>query len=339
MTSRIDSIYYFNYTKQIGYCDSIRDFSSVEMTYIGLAISTPEIRVNSSPNKFVVSEDGSNNVRKYTISQINMLQEICEELAVNSPKYILINYFDGTKRYFEYNEEFCNLFKIVLQYQPRKEMKETYENQIFLQSSSSIHTPTSVNTSQQSSKPLSNSALSETMLQKNTASSSVLIPKKKTFPWARLIIGVVTLCIIFIIPIIAIINDAMADSDLTPVSEPRSGTILSGRAVYDGSEITVTAPYNESCVVKLKTRSGFERVSFYVRAGETVTVGVPAENLYVYFASGGTWYGVTLLFGEKTSYSMDDDLCDFTTGTWKYTLYPVTNGNFQQTPIDASEFN
>ena len=79
-------------------------------------------------------------------------------------------------------------------------------------------------------------------------------------------------------------------------------------------------------------------MSFYVRAGDTVTVGVPCEYLYVYFASGDTWYGTSHLFGEDTSYSMDDTICDFTEYTWEYTLYPVSSGNFSQTPIDEDEF-
>lgn len=80
-------------------------------------------------------------------------------------------------------------------------------------------------------------------------------------------------------------------------------------------------------------------MSFYVRAGETVTVGVPADYLYIYFASGETWYGTTDLFGSNTNYSMDDELLDFTDGrSWTYTLYPVNNGNFSETPIDPDDF-
>lgn len=119
---------------------------------------------------------------------------------------------------------------------------------------------------------------------------------------------------------------------------PRSGDILSGSECLDGSELTITASSGSSCVVKLKTYSGTERLSFYVRAGDTVTVGVPAEYLYVYFASGDTWYGKKLLFGEDTYYSMDDELLDFTQYTWEYTLYPVTSGNFSETPIDPEDF-
>jgi hypothetical protein len=124
-----------------------------------------------------------------------------------------------------------------------------------------------------------------------------------------------------------------------PVAAPISGYILSGSEVFNASEITVTASYNADCVVKLKTSTGSTVISFYVRAGETVTMGVPANYLYVYFASGDTWYGKDDLFGENTYYSKDDDLLDFTEYTWEYTLTPVTSGNFSETPIDASEFN
>lgn len=128
------------------------------------------------------------------------------------------------------------------------------------------------------------------------------------------------------------------DSNIVSVSEPTSGTVLQGSEYFDGSEITITASDSESCYVKLKTQSGETRLGFYVRAGETVAVGVPSEFLYAYFASGETWGGLEVLFGERTSYSMDDNIIDFTEYTCRYTLYPVNNGNFSQTPIDASEF-
>ncbi len=151
-----------------------------------------------------------------------------------------------------------------------------------------------------------------------------------------IIIGIIFALVIAIIFIDAFVSDN--DSDLTPMTEPISGEILTGVEAYDGSTITITASGGESCVVKLKTSSGVTRLSFYVRAGTTVTVGVPSEYLYVYFASGDTWYGNELLFGEHTSYSMDDEILDFTEYSWEYTLYPVSSGNFSETPIDADEF-
>ncbi len=156
---------------------------------------------------------------------------------------------------------------------------------------------------------------------------------KRRIPKAAIIVPSVILFLIIIV-IIA----ATADNGNSTISEPRSGTILSGTEDLSASEITVSAPRNHSCVVKLKTKSGVTKISFYVREGEKATVGVPAEPLYVYFATGGKWYGKTKLFGEYTKYSMDSEICDFSEGPWIYTLYSVNNGNFSETPIDESEF-
>lgn len=159
--------------------------------------------------------------------------------------------------------------------------------------------------------------------------------QKRDFSLAKpfILAGVLLFILVAIVIIIC-----TSDPDLTPVAEPRSGEILSGVEDQYGSTITITASSGESCVVKLKNSSGVTRLSFYVRAGDTVTVGVPCEYLYVYFASGDTWYGEEHLFGENTSYSMDDDLLNFFEYTWEYTLYPVSSGNFSETPIDAEEF-
>ena len=163
--------------------------------------------------------------------------------------------------------------------------------------------------------------------------------KKDSLPWGKLLLGIVAFILLIAIMVNSLIKDANIDVDLTPVAEPASGTILSGSEVYNAAQITIHASSGNSCVVKLKTRSGTERISFYVRAGDTVTVGVPSEYLYVYFATGNTWYGRADLFGSKTKYSMDDDLRYFEKGkSWIYTLYPVSNGNFSQTAIDADKF-
>ena len=123
------------------------------------------------------------------------------------------------------------------------------------------------------------------------------------------------------------------------LKRPPTGSILSGRE-YDESEITVTADSSCDYVVSLKSYWQYDYITFYVRAGTTVTVGVPAETLRVYFASGTKWYGYGegLMFGKETVYSKDDDLLDFSEYSWEYTLQPVTNGNFTETPSDEGEF-
>lgn len=128
--------------------------------------------------------------------------------------------------------------------------------------------------------------------------------------------------------------------ELEPIAKPASSTIFYRSEYEAGSEITITADSECDYVVSLKTEWGAERVCFFVRAGTTVKIGVPAEHLYVYFASGTEWYGYGegLMFGEDTVYSKDDEPLDFTKYSWEYTLYPVNGGNFSETPSDEDEF-
>jgi len=126
---------------------------------------------------------------------------------------------------------------------------------------------------------------------------------------------------------------------LEPRARPVTGQVLAG-STGEGSEITIIASASEDYVVTLKTTSDSLVCAFYVRAGDIVTVPVPEGNFYVYFASGDEWYGYGkgLMFGENTTYSKDDEIVDFSQYTIQYTLYPVTNGNFSETPISENEF-
>ena len=137
------------------------------------------------------------------------------------------------------------------------------------------------------------------------------------------------------------LEDWLSDQlDGTPkLIKPDSGKILSGQE-YNESEITITADGSNDYVVLVKDSYEKECVAFFVRAGDTVTVGVPAEELYIYFASGTEWYGYGkgLMFGENTVYSKDDELLDFTEYSWEYILYPVNDGNFSETPSSENEF-
>jgi len=118
---------------------------------------------------------------------------------------------------------------------------------------------------------------------------------------------------------------------------PNSGWILEGSEYQDASAITVSAPPTLDCVIKLKAADGTTVVSFYVRAGETATVGVPAQSLQVYFAAGEQWKGTQALFGDETRYSKDDEAVDFSAGTWRYSLI-LNHGIYNETPITAEEF-
>lgn len=125
--------------------------------------------------------------------------------------------------------------------------------------------------------------------------------------------------------------------------EPINGAVLYGkRQPHTGAMITVNASDDQAVVVLLKSPGGVPKFAFYVRAGKTITISVPKNTLNAYFASGNgsNWcgYGEGKMFGDSTVYSKDDHLLHLSQYTYTYTLYPVTDGNFEQTPIDEDDF-
>lgn len=123
-----------------------------------------------------------------------------------------------------------------------------------------------------------------------------------------------------------------------PMAMPKSGQIFIGKKQSGQTNLTIKCSTSESYYVKLKNSSMEDIFSFFVPAGETVSISVPKKNCYVYFASGRDWYGPELLFGKSTSYSKDNELIDFGSYAITYTLIPTTYGNFSETPISADAF-
>ena len=266
---------------------------------------------------------------------IDDLKEISELLAENSPRYIMICFADESKMYFEYEEGFCGVFSVINQHKPHEQRSDNeYVSPYALQKTSDVNLNTC------------SSDLQRPIIQRPTSTNNV--QKKKDSLLTKLIIALV--CFVAFVGIVAYgvsqpDNDVVVPPNITttenyliPKTQPLNGEILSGYDDYNGSEITIKSSSNEAYVVKLKDVYNDEIMSFYVRAGATVTIGVPAEEMYVYFASGNVWYGMDDLFGDSTSYSMDDELKDFENYTYEYTLYTVSNGNFSETPIDAEDF-
>lgn len=376
MNARINSISYFDYTRKIGHLQSLKQFTSLEMKYFATALSTETIRVNAEPISFLINEESSERLRELVISKMDNLTAITKELAVNSPRYITISYADGTESYFKYNEEYDNIFSLAKNCEkpdliPQEDNPYLIKKDVFIPYHDEELRKENLGKNE-SNKSVTSPTYTRTKLNEPITTS--VKPNEKT-SWGRFSVILIVILVLIgfafwssIKPLLKANNndsstdyyvdldgnvykmgadgtpsleehvESSSESNLKPKSKPLSGTILYGNECYDGSEITITASGGESCLVKLKTSSGITRLGFYVRAGETITVGVPAEYLYVYFASGDTWYGTEDLFGESTSYSMDDEALDFTEYTWEYTLYPVSNGNFSGTPIDESEF-
>ena len=128
---KLESIYYFNYTKEIGFYDSLRKIQSNEIKYIGLALSTPKVRVNATPSIYFVTQNGSDEIRAFVSKNLLLLKEIDQELAESLEEYIMFCYDDESKRYFEYNTEFLDVFKIAESNKIEQTSKEPNYNSPF----------------------------------------------------------------------------------------------------------------------------------------------------------------------------------------------------------------
>lgn len=84
-------------------------------------------------------------------------------------------------------------------------------------------------------------------------------------------------------------------------------------------------------------------IAFIVKSGRTVEVDVPIGVYKLYYATGTTFYGTKLLFGDNTRYYDSDDLLTFYAGNEYYnghtiTLYSVYDGNFDTDEISEKNF-
>lgn len=125
---------------------------------------------------------------------------------------------------------------------------------------------------------------------------------------------------------------------LIPMDMPQNGEILIPTNLTRDSSLTIISSASENYFIKLKDRAGNDVFGFFVRAGRNVTIDVPSNSYYLYFAAGDEWYGTKYCFGENTSYAKDSTICDFYNYEYTYTLYPVANGNFSETPVSEDEF-
>lgn len=135
-----------------------------------------------------------------------------------------------------------------------------------------------------------------------------------------------------------------AEYEYIPVSLPENGQILYENGWDRVAPFSVVTRGEDNFLIKLKTSTGTQDIlTFFVRAGETVEIDVPLGNYTLYYATGETWYGEDILFGESTLYYKADDLFDFyeedgSINGWTVELYLQNNGNLSTESIVPSEF-
>jgi hypothetical protein len=103
------------------------------------------------------------------------------------------------------------------------------------------------------------------------------------------------------------------------------------------------APGANTLMKLIRVSDGVEVMSIFIRAGESVKVGVPVGSYRAKVASGQTWYGDSIRFGPNTSYGSLDTVLQFSIeGSQllgkEVMLTEVIGGNLKQVPLNASDF-
>ena len=115
---------------------------------------------------------------------------------------------------------------------------------------------------------------------------------------------------------------------------PEAGQVLVGDDLPRNSRLTIKNKTFADGYVSLVDESGKEVFAFFIKGFEItsesiesknldpipVTVSVPAGKYYMNVASGADWYGTEHLFGDNTSHLKGEELLDFNTYEYTYTL-------------------
>ena len=127
-----------------------------------------------------------------------------------------------------------------------------------------------------------------------------------------------------------------------PKEMPKNGYVFYCSTTDRPSSFKVTNNSSSNYYMKfVKAGTNSSIIKFFVRANSTVEIDMPAGNLELRYAYGDTWYGESLLFGDKTRYAKDSEYYDFSNYSWEITFRAtsITPGESMDVEaIDADEF-
>lgn len=132
-----------------------------------------------------------------------------------------------------------------------------------------------------------------------------------------------------------------------PSRLPPTGKLKENRIAVMGyaAPLTILTRANEyHYFVKLVDwTEGTTEMTYFIRSGETLKVGIPLGSYKIKYAAGQQWYGESLLFGPETIYSEADNKFDFALHDNNLSGYTVElilqpNGNLRTKRISPAEF-
>lgn len=128
---------------------------------------------------------------------------------------------------------------------------------------------------------------------------------------------------------------------------PNSGILGAHKQKFDPDRLPPlrieNAPSDHTLLKLIRTTDGAEVISIFVRAGESIEVGIPVGTYWARTASGQTWYGEAVRFGPSTHYTELEDIFEFKVEGFqllghRLSLQHVRQGNLREHYLSASEF-
>lgn len=142
---------------------------------------------------------------------------------------------------------------------------------------------------------------------------------------------------------------AIPVQSLPRVALPRTGLTDSFTTSLKPARLTIKTPYSDNhYFIKLVDVSNDNAVlTAFIRAGESLTLGVPIGSFELRLATGIQWFGEAYLFGKSTSYFQTDEVHQFTqqvmenvisTSHITISLTKVLNGNLDTNEISPNDW-
>lgn len=112
-SKKIAEIYYFNYEGYFGFYKSYRNFWLNNLVYVNLSIPCRNVTcVNATPTIKTVSKESTKAIQDFVAAKL------CDLTPIKQPsskgydilEYFLIEYMDDTKEYYQFDNEFLQIF-------------------------------------------------------------------------------------------------------------------------------------------------------------------------------------------------------------------------------------
>lgn len=117
----IGSLYVWYNKEQSGHYNSFRNFCHNKMVYLSFAYGRNGVHIDSTPDKYKISEESSNKIREIVKNEFKNLVLISREKASKLDSHISVVYIDGMTEHYEFNEKIAKAFEL------REKIKEGFD--------------------------------------------------------------------------------------------------------------------------------------------------------------------------------------------------------------------